>query len=50
MLRRGLSRRCRIFKSVEDNGKKKLLRVKRRGKSKKVEEIFLDDNEFDVDV
>ena len=50
MPRRGSSRRCRTSKSVEDNGKKKPSRAKRKGKSKKVEEIPPEDNESDANV
>lgn len=50
MPRRGSSRRCRTSKSVEDNGKKKPSRTKGRGKSKKVEEIPLEDKESNANV
>ena len=50
MPRRGSSRRCRTSKSVEDNGKKKPSRAKRKGKSKKVEEIPPEDNKSDANV
>lgn len=50
MPRRGSSRRCRMSKNVEDNGKKKPSRTKGRGKSKKVEEIPSEDNESNANV
>lgn len=53
MLRKVLNRKIRIFKVVEkifilDNGRKKFLRVKGRGKNKKVIEEYLECEKFDV--
>ena len=50
MPRRSSSRRCRISKSEENDGKKKPSRAKSRGKSKKVEEIPPEDNGSNANV
>ena len=48
MPRKGSSRRNRTSKKVEDNEKKKPSRAKGKGKTKKVEENLLEDDESDV--
>ena len=48
MPRKGSSRRCRTSKNVGDKEEKKSSRAKGRGKSKKVEEILVEDDESDA--